>query len=139
MKTTEKDRKRGLRIKEVREELGFDSQPPFAKKIGVHQTTLSLWERGERKPKQEPVDKIILLYRTTMGRILDRTWLMEGTGEKTRMPPTIEAIAVADQIDDFEKKYYTLLEKYLFTLEQKEHISKEVERLKEVLYNNKKS
>lgn len=47
----------GERIRLAREARGM-TQSQFAEKIGVHWVQVSQWERGERNPKIETLEKI---------------------------------------------------------------------------------
>lgn len=44
-------------LRALREKSGY-SQTDFADVIGVSRMSISLWERGDRKPSQEHIDKI---------------------------------------------------------------------------------
>lgn len=57
------------KIKELRRKLGF-SQAEFSKQIGVDQSTLSKYERGEHNPKSEPIQKMADLAGMSVGEWL---------------------------------------------------------------------
>lgn len=65
MKTTGKNKKRiGKDIMELRLALG-EKQRQFATRFNVTQTTVSCWERGKDRPKQETLVEISHLYDQT--------------------------------------------------------------------------
>jgi len=51
--------KKGRGIKEFRERLGIKTQAEFAKKLGVTQTNVSLWERGKGYPSFAQAKKLL--------------------------------------------------------------------------------
>jgi len=51
--------KKGRGIKEFRERLGIKTQAEFAKKLGVTQTNVSLWERGKGSPSFNQAKKLL--------------------------------------------------------------------------------
>ena len=60
----------GVRIREARKSRGF-TQKELAEQIGVHQTTVGEWERGEKRIPEERIDQIAqVLY-------VKASWLRE--------------------------------------------------------------
>lgn len=80
---------RGERLQYVREKiLKLKKQDDLAIALGIHQTTISLWEKNERKPKGQYVDKIINMC-NEIGFNISKVWLEDGVGEmKLTFAPT---------------------------------------------------
>ena len=58
------------RIRELRKELGL-SQKDFAEKIGVSQSSINYWEKGQRIPSIEAAAKIADFFNITIESLLD--------------------------------------------------------------------
>ena len=71
-KTGRQKRHFGKRLREARLRLGYSTARDFAASLGELESTVSMWERGERLPR---LDKLLLIKRAT-GRSLD--WLLLG-------------------------------------------------------------
>ena len=68
----------GERIRELRKERGI-SQKELGEKLGVANTTVSIWERGEREPEGESKRKLREYFGVTMAYLMG-----EETGERER-------------------------------------------------------
>lgn len=67
----------GVRIREARKNRGF-TQKELAEQIGVHQTTVGEWERGEKRIPEERIDQIAqVLY-------VKASWLREAVQPEKR-------------------------------------------------------
>jgi transcriptional regulator with XRE-family HTH domain len=64
------------RLKQAIEDRGFN-QSSLARTLGVSQTTVSRWERGENTPSEEEINKLCYALR------VNRHWLVGGEGPRT--------------------------------------------------------
>ena len=63
----------GERIKLIR---GHERQDAFSVKVGVHLNTVGRWERGQRSPDVDDLNKILAAFPE-----INPTWLLTGVGE----------------------------------------------------------
>lgn len=61
-----------LRLKELRENAGF-SQRAFASKLGVSQSTVGMWESGQREPNFKTTEKIANYFNVSTDYLLGIT------------------------------------------------------------------
>ena len=60
---------RGLRLRELRKECGF-TQEKVAERLGVTRTTVGAYERNEKTPSLEVLERIAVIYHTSVDYIL---------------------------------------------------------------------
>lgn len=58
-----------MSLKELRKAAGL-RQIDVAAKLGVHQTAVSLWDCGKKRPKQKNAEKLAELYMVPLEEIL---------------------------------------------------------------------
>lgn len=61
-----------LRIKELREEKGY-SQAQLAKKLGIRQSTVGMWENGTNNPKKSMLETLATMFNCSTDYLLGRT------------------------------------------------------------------
>lgn len=61
-----------LKLKELRENLGL-SQRALAGKLGVSQSTIGMWESGQREPNFKMVEELANFFDVTADYLLGRT------------------------------------------------------------------
>ena len=60
-----------IRLKELREKAGY-SQAQLAKKIGVGQSTVGMWENGKNKPQNAKLEMLATLFDVSIDYLLGR-------------------------------------------------------------------
>lgn len=60
-----------VRLKELRERAGF-SQAVLAKKVGVAQSTVGMWESGRNKPENSKLEALATLFNVSTDYLLGR-------------------------------------------------------------------
>lgn len=76
-----------IRIRELREEMGFTSQQSFADSFGTRQSTVGGWESGAREPKIDTLIRLAAFFGTTVDDLLcgdgprsfDDSWEWDGS------------------------------------------------------------
>lgn len=88
----------GKRIKEVREMFG-KNQRDFASSIKIGQSTLAMFETGQREPKEIHIEQICNKYE------INSEWLLTGKGEKrTKRTRNQEIAKFANDVMDLPDK-----------------------------------
>ena len=99
-----------IRLKQLREEKHF-SQAVLAKKLGVCQSTVGMWENGKNKPENAKLEALASLLDVStdylLGRAEQRQYnekpLAEGEGLKGRIISLLDSLSPAElqRVDDF--------------------------------------
>jgi len=84
-----------LRLKELRKKMGV-SQSGLAEELGVTKQTISLWERGPRKPEQETLRKLVQLFDVS------EEYLLGVSDEPTRDEAQLDQERMQIYLDDIE-------------------------------------
>lgn len=93
----------GERIRMIRKPLKQDA---FAVKVGLHQNTVGRWEREQRTPDLEDLNKILAAYPD-----ISPAWLLTGEGEMKRGEE--ENRSATDDIDINEELFLLISEAVL--------------------------
>ena len=80
-----------VRLKKLRENAGF-TQDAFAKKIGVAQSTIGMWESGRREPDHETTSRLADFFDVSIDYIVGRIDDQEPLEENTPALPLIDNI-----------------------------------------------
>lgn len=88
----------GHRIKKVRELFG-KNQRDFASSIKIGQSTLAMFENGQREPKEIHIEQICVKYG------INKDWLQTGQGEPiTKLTRNQEIAAFANDVMELPDK-----------------------------------
>lgn len=60
-----------IRLKELREQFGF-SQAQLARKLGVGQSTVGMWENGKNKPQNAKLEMLANIFNVSTDYLLGR-------------------------------------------------------------------
>ena len=61
-----------IRLKELREESGY-SQSVLARKLGVRQSTVGMWESGQNKPQNSKLEMLASIFNVSTDYLLGRS------------------------------------------------------------------
>lgn len=61
-----------IRLKELREEAGY-SQSVLARKLGVRQSTVGMWENGQNKPQNAKLEMLASIFGVSTDYLLGRS------------------------------------------------------------------
>lgn len=61
-----------LRLKELREEAGY-SQAMLARKLGVGQSTVGMWENGQNRPQNAKLEMLSSIFNVSTDYLLGRS------------------------------------------------------------------
>lgn len=61
-----------IRLKELREQAGF-SQAVLARKLGVRQSTVGMWENGKNKPQNSKLEMMASIFDVSTDYLLGRS------------------------------------------------------------------
>lgn len=61
-----------IRLKELREQAGF-SQAVLARKLGVRQSTVGMWENGSNKPQNSKLEMLATMFGVSTDYLLGRS------------------------------------------------------------------
>ena len=61
-----------IRLKELREEAGY-SQSVLARKLGVRQSTVGMWENGQKKPQNAKLEMLASIFDVSTDYLLGRS------------------------------------------------------------------
>ena len=61
-----------IRLKELRERAGF-SQAVLARKLGVRQSTVGMWENGKNKPQNSKLEMMASIFNVSTDYLLGRS------------------------------------------------------------------
>lgn len=61
-----------IRLKELREQAGF-SQAVLARKLGVRQSTVGMWENGKNKPQNSKLEMMASIFNVSTDYLLGRS------------------------------------------------------------------
>lgn len=101
----------GNRLKYLREVVFRMSQEEFSKELNTSQMSLSLWERGDRNPKGQNIDRIIE-FCLKRGVEINKEWL--STGEGDMLIKTLEpVIKTMGDVKLFSEDYWKEKTKHL--------------------------
>lgn len=94
----------GKRIKEIRESAGMN-QRDFASSIKIGQSTLAMFENGQRVPKDIHIEQICSKYR------INPEWLCTGQGDPKK-EEDIDFGKICAEIGEKDPKAKEAIEKY---------------------------
>ena len=80
-----------MRIKELRHGRGL-SQPQLAAEIGVSKQTISLWERGPRRPEFETLAQMSQYFGVSVGYLLGETDVEAGESDTAEEKVDVERV-----------------------------------------------
>jgi Zn-dependent peptidase ImmA (M78 family)/DNA-binding XRE family transcriptional regulator len=93
----------GKRLRNARERLGF-SQDDIAQLTGQPRTVVSNWESGGRRPNSHQLDKLALIFRTTLNELL---------GGESVPRPEFEQLLFRDAEDRLDAKGRLEIQRFL--------------------------
>ena len=82
----------GHHLTELRQAAGL-SQYDLAAKIGVAQTNISFWERGEKPPRGEVLPKLAQILGVSIDQLLNFKSIKTNTGPKGKARQLFEAVS----------------------------------------------
>lgn len=99
-----------LRLKELREEKGY-SQEQLARKLGVRQSTVGMWENGRNKPKNEKLERLANIFDVSTDYLLGRNdqremRITQNKGVKIPVIGEIRAgipLSAIQEVEDYEE------------------------------------
>ena len=88
-----------IRLKQLREEAGY-SQATLARKLGVGQSTVGMWENGKNKPQNAYLEKMAEIFVVSTDYLLGRSDTRDDTSQQ--LEPSIGDIdfALSGEIRD---------------------------------------
>lgn len=108
----------GEKLKEERKTLGIN-QVELAKKFNVSKQTVSNWERGNRLPDANTLDKLAEMYGVTIDYLLGRTEFRNSNEMKEYGKLSDDLKKLVDKISNLDDAHRLLVENLINTLSNK--------------------